>query len=122
MHNRELCNSKWLECIKSILNETGLAYVWESQSVLNKTDIKYYIKQNLKDQFIQKWFSDIDNSSRGQFYSLFKNSFGMEKYLIKLKKKHRLQICKLRCSNIKFPIETGRWNNIAREDRLCTLL
>ena len=53
MHNRELCNSKWLECIKSILNETGLAYVWESQSVLNKTDIKYYIKQNLKDQFIQ---------------------------------------------------------------------
>jgi len=29
-------------------------------------------------------------------------------------------ITKLRLSNIKFPIETGRWRNIPRANRLCS--
>ena len=29
--------------------------------------------------------------------------------------------CKFRTCNIKLPIEYGRWNNIPREDRVCTL-
>jgi hypothetical protein len=38
----------------------------------------------LQDQFIQSWFSDMNKSSRGQFYSLFKNEFKLEPYLLKL--------------------------------------
>jgi hypothetical protein len=30
-------------------------------------------------------------------------------------------ITKLRCSNIKFPIETGRWSMTPREERICHL-
>ena len=33
----------------------------------------------------------------------------------------RIQIAKLRCSNFKFPIETGRWSGIPRENRICNL-
>ena len=34
--------------------------------------------------------------------------------------KNRINLSKFRCSNVKFPIETGRWQNIARNDRMCT--
>ena len=34
--------------------------------------------------FKSAWFSDIENSSRGEFYSLFKRNFGLENYLPKL--------------------------------------
>ena len=44
-----------------------------------------------------------------------------EKYLTLLNKNRRFYISKPRCSNVKFPIETGRWNNIPRTERLCLL-
>ena len=33
----------------------------------------------------------------------------------------RNMITKFRCSNIKLPIETGRWSNTPREERICHL-
>jgi hypothetical protein len=44
--------------------------------------------------------------------SLFKNEFQLESYLLKLTQGERINITKFRCSNIKFPIETGRWAGI----------
>ena len=46
--------SKWLLNVKSILNDVGLSFVWDSQEVLSKNSIKYYVKQILQDQFVQK--------------------------------------------------------------------
>ena len=43
----------------------------------------------------------------------------MEPYLTRLTEVHRKFITKLRVNNLKFPIETGRWRNINREDRIC---
>jgi hypothetical protein len=40
--------------------------------------IKLQFKRILQDQFIQSWFSDMNKSSRGQFYGLFKNEFKLE--------------------------------------------
>ena len=39
------------------------------------------MEQRLKDQYIQKWQSDIRESSKGQIYNIFKTEFGPEKYL-----------------------------------------
>ena len=112
---------KWIECIKTTLNDIGFSYIWTSQTPLSNIQLKTVIKQRMKDQFYQSWFSAIETSSRGSFYSLFKSEFKLEKYLINLKENQRLLICKLRCSNIKFPIEQGRWQNIPRAERKCTL-
>jgi hypothetical protein len=30
-------------------------------------------------------------------------------------------IAKFRCSNIKFPIEAGRWNEVPKHERICNL-
>jgi hypothetical protein len=62
------------------------------------SSIKSAIKQRLCDQFIQKWFSDLDNSAR-EFYKVVKKDFKFEEYLIRLSKQDRVYITKLRTSN-----------------------
>jgi hypothetical protein len=56
-----------------------------------------------------------------EYYSKFKTEFKLDNYLLRLNAVHRNYICKLRTSNIKFPIETGRWMGIPRDERLCNL-
>jgi hypothetical protein len=65
--------------------------------------------------------SDIENSSREQFYGSFKKDFGLENDLVRLNEKTRIWITKLRASNLRIPIETGRWYNIPTDERVCTL-
>ena len=60
-------------------------------------------------------------SSRGKFYSTFKENLCFEKYLIKIPYNLKIWITKLRTSNLKIPIETGRWHNIPVEERICNM-
>jgi hypothetical protein len=82
--------------------------------------IKTHVKQILIDQFIQNWRSEIGNSSRGHYYSLFKQEFCIEPYLLRLEQRYRIYITKFRLCNIRIPIETGLWQKITRENRKCT--
>ena len=111
-------NFKWINYVETIFNEIGMNYIFVNQFPIVE---KQHLNQILCDQFIQKWFGDIENSSRGQFYLTFKKDFSFEKYLIRLPDCDRIWITKLRTSNLHLPIETGRWYNIPREDRICTL-
>ena len=95
--------------------------MWESQIVLSKYDVKNVYKQILIDQFCQKMYSDMNVSTRGQLYSNLKTSWSLEQYLLKLPNFFRKLICKLRCSNVKIPVEKGRWVGVPREQRFCHL-
>lgn len=121
LHFDNVCNFKWISFLKSIFDSCGLSYIFTDQQFIDFSLYKQLIKQILQDQFVQKWHSDIDNSSRGSFYELFKQNFGLETYLLRLPEKSRIWITKFRSSNIKFPIETGRWHNIPRHERICSL-
>ena len=112
---------KWINFIKSIFERTGLNYLWNQQQPVHSVQLKFIVRQNLTDQYIQNWFNQIENSSRGEFYGIFKNEFNLEKYLLKLLPHERNMITKFRCSNIKLPIETGRWSMTPREERICHL-
>ena len=118
LHNNGICNFKWLSCVKGIFDETGLSYTFSSQFPIDFSYLKPVLKQQLSDQFIQKWFSDIDNSSR-DFYKLIKSEFKLEEYLLRLPLNNRIYLTKMRLSNIKLPVETGRWYNIPKENRRC---
>jgi hypothetical protein len=63
---------KWINYVLSILDDTGFSNIWNSQQNITIHFLKTTVKQRLQDQFIQKWFSDIDNASRGEFYSHLK--------------------------------------------------
>ena len=113
---------KWLTHIEDICNSTGMNFIFNSEVVnLSNDFIKLKIKKTLQDQFIQTWYADIEKSSRGEFYGIFKTEFYLEPYLIRLSDFHSYWFCKFRTNNIKIPIETGRWENIPKENRICKL-
>lgn len=64
-YTRAKINNKWLVCIKKILNSCGLSYVWHQQNPVNVKWLENIVKQNLKDQFVQKWNRKLDSSSKG---------------------------------------------------------
>ncbi len=117
-HNNNMYQYKWITFVQNIFNDIGLSYIFNSHIPISSSDLKLVVKQKLCDQFIQKWFSDLESSSR-DFYKIIKKNFELEAYLTRLAAKDRQYITKFRLSNIKLPIETGRWHKIAKENRLC---
>ena len=73
--------STWLHSVKNALDNSGLNNIWFSQGNFNSKWLSDNLKRNLKDQFIQKWRSNMENSSKGICYRLFKENFEFEKYL-----------------------------------------
>jgi len=112
---------KWLSFIKSIFDDCGMSNIWYSQSLYPKEWILLSVEQRLKDQFKQKWWTEINMSSKGLCYKYFKNELVFEKYLSVLSPKYIYVFSKYRCSSHRLPVETGRWYNISRNDRLCHL-
>ena len=84
LHENNPKRFKWISYTKSIMDDCGLSFMWNDQVPIDKFLLKTTIRQKLSDQFIQHCFSQINNASRGEFYSLFKNEFQLESYLIKL--------------------------------------
>lgn len=74
LHMNGTINFKWISFVQSVFNDTGLSYVFESQFSICMSSIKSGIKERLREQFIQKWFSDLDNSGR-EFYKVVKKRF-----------------------------------------------
>ena len=79
------------------------------------------MKLTLIDQFKQGWDSEVFNSPKCINYRIFKTEFNFENYLNSLAPRFRNLFCKYRSGNFKLPIETGRWRNVPRSDRKCTL-
>ena len=121
--NNEGTNFKWIDLIKNILNECGLTYIWNDQGLYNFNIkwLKELIKQTLNDQFQQILISNMQNSSKASNYKLFKENCEFEEYLDLLNDNERILLCKFRTTNHRLIIETGRWQNIDREDRICNL-
>ena len=114
-------NNKWCNYIKSILNDCGLPYIWQTMNPMNPSSIKKAVFEILYNQFHHSWYSDMNNSSKGLNYRIFKTSFCLENYLLSLPYKHLKYFCRFRTCNVKLPIEVGRWLNIPRENRICNL-
>lgn len=123
LHEKGIVEVNWLTTIRNILNQIGLSYIWQQQEtcIPEAGWLKMEIRRRLSDNFIQQWYSDIENSTKGTFYKLIKSQHNLENYLLRLLPKDRYTICKFRTSNHNLPIETGRWMGINREDRICSL-
>ena len=80
------------------------------------------IVNSLQDQFKQAWSSRVAQSPKLSFYNTIKgNDFTWEPYLDSTTNfKHRRTMAQIRSSSHKLNIETGRYEGIARQDRICT--
>ena len=75
----------------------------------------------LKDHFTYCWEDSKSTSAKLQFYHSVKNVFSIEPYLQLCKGfSRRASTTKLRISAHELQIETGRYINIPRQQRICT--
>ena len=63
----------------------------------------------------------MQTSPKNLNYRLFEKSLSIDEYQLNLPANLSKNYCKFRTGNTKFPIETGRWFNIPRENRICKL-
>ena len=110
----------WAAQIKHILDESGFTYVWNNQFDVLPNFLS--IKQRIIDQYMQLWSSNINESSKLNWYRLFKNNFSLqtETYLNCINNfKFRNALCKFRLSAHSLETETGRYNATHLEQRIC---
>jgi len=119
-HKANGLENVWIQNVKNILNKCGLTYIFENPQMYNREWLVSQVEQTLTDQFIQGWQSDIVNSSKALYYRHFKQMPTFENYLL-LPKSIYYPILKFRTSNHILPIETGRWQNILPDNRICKL-
>ena len=120
-HIAEYFNTTWYNYIRKILDECGLSYIWQTKSIKSVEWLRKTVFFRLKDQFFQKWKSEMYNSPKGVLYRCYKHELVLENYLMSLPYKFAVSFCKFRTCNCNLPIETGRWTNIPRDERICNL-
>ena len=108
--------TNWASKIRDILFALGLNNYWLQQDAnIISIDV---IKQRITDQNIQRWRSKLTLSSKLNFYCKFKELYNFERYL-SLDIKLAIVLYKFRSSGLKLAIETGRYVNIPKEQRIC---
>ena len=108
--------------VKNVLEGCGFAGSLEHQPLPFSTNhFKVALKQCIREQFLQKWSSEINISSKCINYRMFKTSLHLEDYLLTLSYYQRCTMARFRCRNHNLPIEAGCRTNIPRNLRICEL-
>ena len=102
----------------------ALNIIWKDQAVNNEKAFISLFDCRIKDEFIQKCFSDIRNSDRSRLNKEIKTVFCCESYMsCEIKQNLRVTYTKLRLSNHNFLVERASWHKvkIPYAQRTCTL-
>ena len=114
-------NIPWVMKVKNILDNSGLSVVWTTQNFTSGNWLYNTLKLNLIDQFKQSWNNTVQNSPKALNYRLYKDNLQFENFFNILDDKNIVTLSRFRTLNNKLPIETGRWQNVPRENRKCNL-
>ena len=112
----------WDSSTKTILENNGMLNFYLDTHGKSYPFIHKKIFERLSDHFHQNAFAAIrEDSSKLRTYALFKTEIGMEKYLNMKNFSMRSSVTKLRLSNHRLAIETGRHTipKTHREKRFC---
>ena len=116
------CNGKnsFYSSVINMLNYYDIPFNF-NHDTLDDTKITYLVDQ-MKKKYIAYCKHSLCNSQKLEFYNTIKDSYTPSPYLhLTRKNPNRKTLVKLRISNHKLLIETGRYNNVPRSDRLCTI-
>ena len=121
MYKLKMHENMYVKYIRQCLIDVGLPFLWDTQSVshISKSRFKAHIKQHTQDMYILNWHNTIYNSSICRNYNLFKRNFGQEAYLSILPYNCVISIIRFRTTNNALPVNTQRYFDVPREDRLC---
>ena len=116
----------FISYITNTLNRIGMTNIWieqfdhDNNKQLIKPTINKSILKRFHVIFTQNTLANIQNNNKLIFLHSLKDTYTMENYLKINDYQNRKAISKLRTSSHRLTIETGRWTNIIRENRICT--
>ena len=61
--------TNWALLVRNVLADLGFYKVWLQQNVGNPVKFLSLVKQRLYDNFLQKWNTEINGSTRANFYT-----------------------------------------------------
>ena len=111
----------WIETIKERLSTIGMYENFLHPSSQRHQGTHKHFYKRLSDIHHQNALTIInDESSKLRTYALLKNKPGMSGYITEISStKDRVALSKLRLSNHKLHIETGRFHNLDENRRIC---
>ena len=121
MYTQNMYLSPWLDKIKKLLDYNGMSNLFEEPGSVNHIWFKEAFKLRINDVNRQKWQEVVHNSSACLTYRIVTVQKDLQYYLINLPVKYAYDLCKFKCGNHKLPIVTGRFQNLAIDERVCRL-
>ena len=110
----------WASNVRILLSRYGFGHVWLNQGVGDPIRFIKEFYQRICDCATQEWNTHTSEYSKLALYNEVKTELGYESYLSNINvKKFRAALCRLRCSCHGLMIEIGRYENIAKENRIC---
>ena len=83
----------WALGIKTLLEQSGFAFMWELGPVMGETAFLRILRQRMRDNFMQSWHEKNGQNNRYVTYNSFKPDFGSEAYLVDLNIAMRVTPC-----------------------------
>jgi len=112
----------WVTSIRLCLQRYGFGVVWQNQMVTSDPLFLKQFTNRIKDCFLQDWNATIAENSKLNYYTMFKSNIDFERYLDILDiRKFRYSYVNFRLGCHELEIERGRYRNIPRQNRICTL-
>ncbi len=110
--------SNFVSHMKQICSEYDLKSCYDNNT---KIDISY-VRKNLLDDVSSKWLRSCANMSKLDLYKGIKTTFGPERFLtLNIDRYEKSLLSQLRYGILPLRVETGRFVNEARCDRICKL-
>lgn len=119
------CNNRiknWNFRVQSKFRELNLAHLCNTGFNFGKSVIRS-IENTAFDMYKNEWHNSlfVNNQSKLRTYRLFKNEYGVEKYLsVNMPGRYRSAFAKFRCGVAPIKIETGRYQGLDIENRVCS--
>ena len=110
----DACNKiNWASHVKHLLCINGFRYVWEQQTVGNKTLFIKQFTQRVSDQYFQDWHSTVQETSKLYLYRTIILSYGLDMYTSVLNiRKFRHFYSSFKIGSLNLQIQSGRYNNV----------
>ena len=126
-HGENRCKN-WFYKFRNHMSLLELDFIFDDNQNYTKNAILRMIQEKEFELFKQNWTENLNNVNRAngaqsklRSYRLFKSEYKSESYITaNLPIHHRSALAKFRCGVAPIRIETGRYERLALEDRLCT--
>ena len=122
--------NNWTKTIHELVKKYNLSYLWDNENLVSQLPENYrgettsywshIIWSNIHNIEAKKWKEEMERKTKLRYYKVIKKDLEMEKYLISESNAYHRKIFTLfRIGAYQLRIETGRWNEEDRGDRLC---